>query len=103
MSTENQNGMYLEGPSFMPDGKPVPELLTEEETIIFLRLDCDGPANPSQTLKYYRDKGLLRPTRIGKYNRYSKRELLNFIDLMTDRTSKQESLKMTSQHRRAAV
>jgi len=72
----------------MPDGSPVPELLTEQEAISFLRLDTDGPTDPTRTLKHYRDKGLLHPTRIGKKLRYSKKELLSFIDLMTERAKK---------------
>ena len=76
------------GPVYMPDGSPAPELMTEEEAIRFLRLDTDGPANPSSTLKYYRDQGLLRPTRVGKKNRYMKTELLRFLSLLTDRNGK---------------
>jgi hypothetical protein len=60
----------------MPDGSPVPELLLESRAIVFLRLDTDGPADPARALKYYRDKGLLHGTRIGKKVRYAKRELL---------------------------
>ena len=72
--------------AFFRDGSPVPDLLTEQEAITFLRLDIDGPADPSRTLKHYRDKKLLHGTRIGKHLRYSKRELLRFIDEMTERT-----------------
>ena len=74
------------GPVFMPDGRPAPELMTEEEAIQFLRLDIDGPANPNQTLQYYRSRGVLKATRIGKHLRYSKQELLKFIEVMTDQT-----------------
>lgn len=73
---------------YMPDGSPVPELLCEREAITFLRLDIDGPDDPVRSLKYYRDKGLLHPTKIGKKLRYSKMELLRFIDEMTQRTTK---------------
>ena len=69
---------------FMPDGSPVPELLTEDEAIRFLRLDEDGPKEPKLTLLYYRDKGLLRPTRVGKRLRYQKVELLRFLDSLTN-------------------
>ena len=74
--------------SFFADGRPVPDLLTEDEALSLLRLDMDGPTNPARTLKHYRDKGLLHPTRIGKKLRYSKKELLSFIDLMTDKAKK---------------
>lgn len=67
--------------SFFASGKPVPDLLTEEEAITFLRLDGDdGPKNPSITLKYYRDKHLLKAVNVGKHNRYLKTELLRFLD-----------------------
>ena len=82
------SGIYI-GPSFMPDSSsPVPELLTEKETIHFLRLDQNGPKNPSNTLQYYRDKGLLRATRVGKRLRYQRKELLRFLDELTTWTNK---------------
>ena len=76
------------GPSFFSDGKVVPELLTEHEAIKFLRLDEDGPKNPSLTLLYYRDKDRLKATRVGKKLRYKRTELLRFLDTMTDFTKK---------------
>lgn len=77
--------------SFFTDGTPVPDLLTEEEAVKFLRLDTDGPKNPSTTLKYYRDKNLLRATRVGKYNRYLKTELLRFLGELTKPNHKSEA------------
>jgi hypothetical protein len=73
---------------YFPDGRPIPPLLTEEEAITLLRLDTDGPGDPSRSLKHYRDKGLLHATQIGKNLRYSKKELLRFIDEMTERKTK---------------
>ena len=68
---------------YMPDGKTImPELLTEQEAIIWLRLETED--NPSRTLKYYRDKGQLRGVKIGMNFLYPKQELLNFIDIATD-------------------
>ena len=73
--------------SYFGDGTPVPELLTEEETVKFLRLDGDGgPKDPSMTLKHYRDKKMLRGTRIGRRYRYSRVELLKFIAVATNHT-----------------
>ena len=71
-----------------PDGKwrPCPELLTQEEAIQFLRLDMDGPEKPAKTLQYYREQGLLRATRVGKRLRYQRKELLLFLDRLTERT-----------------
>jgi hypothetical protein len=80
------NTIYI-GTCYMADGSPMPELLTEEETIKFLRLDIDGPEKPELTLKYYRDQGLLKACRVGKHLRYQKKELLKFLDLLTERTN----------------
>ena len=73
--------------SYMPNGCPVPEVMSEEEVISFLRLDSDE-ANPSLTLKYYRDKGLLKGIRIGKKLRYTRQEVLNFLAEQTERSNK---------------
>ena len=72
--------------SFFYDGNPVPELLTEEEAIKFLRLDDGATKNPATTLQYYRTEGLLRPTRVGKKLRYLRSELFTFLDVLTQRT-----------------
>jgi hypothetical protein len=66
----------------MPDGSIMPELLTEKETYVFLRIEKEN--NPSRTLKYYRDKGQLRAVKIGTNLLYPKSELLNFIKVATD-------------------
>jgi len=68
--------------AYMPNGSIMPELLTEEEAILFLRLDKEN--NPTRTLKYYRDKGQLRGLKIGTNFLYPKRELLKFIDTATE-------------------
>ena len=68
------------------DWRPCPELLTEDEAIRFLRLDVGGPGNPARTLQYYRDKKLLRATRVGQRLFYLRTELLDFLIRQTDRT-----------------
>jgi hypothetical protein len=73
MDNDQQTTIYF------PNGKPVPEVLTEQETIEFLRLD-DGPKHPEMTLQYYRTEGLLRGIRIGRRMRYTKTELLRFLE-----------------------
>jgi len=60
----------------------MPELLTEQEAIVFLRLETEN--NPTRTLKYYRDKNQLRAVKVGKNLLYSKQELLSFIQIATD-------------------
>ena len=87
MGSQDQSRVY-HTVSYFSDGRPVPDLLTEEEAVKFLRLDIDGPKDPSATLKHYRDKKLLRGTRIGRKYRYSRLELLKFIELATIQTDK---------------
>ena len=87
MGMVDRNNNNNPGTVYFPSGKPVPPLLTEQETIILLRLDTNGPANPHETLKYYRDEGLLRATRISKKYLYQKKEVLLFLDKLTARTN----------------
>ena len=77
----NQKEIGYPGPVYMPDGSIMPELLTEQEAVIFLRLDTEN--NPKRTLKYYRDKGQLRAVKIGTNLLYPKKELLSFIQAAT--------------------
>lgn len=71
----------------LPDGtggfQPCPELLTEMEAIRYLRLDIDGPANPALTLRYYRERGLLNGTRVGRRLRYRREELDRLLERLT--------------------
>jgi len=70
-------------PSVLSDGNggftPCPEVLTEEEAIRYLRLDLEASSDSRQTLKYYRDKGELVAIRIGRKNRYRRRDLDDFL------------------------
>ena len=86
MSTE-QNYPTL-AINYMPDGHPVADVLTEAEVSEFLRLDTDETSS-SATLKYYRDKGLLKGIKIGKKLRYTKQEVLSFLDRLSGRTNKE--------------
>lgn len=61
-------------------------VLTEEEAIHWLRLDGpDGPKDPHGTLRYYRERGLLRAMRCGRRNRYYLKELERFCERMSER------------------
>jgi len=75
-------------PAILPDGKggfsPCPEVLTEHEAILFLRLDSQK-ANAAKTLRHYREKKKLNATKIGKNLLYSRAELQRFVDAMTNR------------------
>ena len=88
MKTQLETSTDQGGFSVFPgnQGQLCPDLLTEQETIRFLRLDVNGPRDPQKTLRYYREKGLLRATRVGKRLRYQRKELLNFLDRLTEST-----------------
>jgi hypothetical protein len=64
---------------------PCPELLTNEEAIRYLRLDLIDVEDPAGTLAYYRKKGLLRGTQVGKAVRYRRVELERLLDRLTER------------------
>ncbi|MCP4250634.1 MAG: helix-turn-helix domain-containing protein [bacterium] len=72
----------------LPDGKggftACPELLTEDEAIRYLRLDMGGPEKPELTLRYYREKGLLRGTKVGRRLRYRRVELDRLLQELTE-------------------
>ena len=88
MSDLNDN--TSRGPFYMPDGSIMPELLNEQEAVVFLRLDTEK--NPTRTLKYYRDKGQLRAVQIGTNLLYPKQELLKFIQIATDWFNRNKNL-----------
>ena len=73
----------------LPDGNGgstlCPELLTEDEAVRYLRLDVDGPRNPQGTLKYYRDKGILRAVRVGRNLRYPRKELDSMVEKLLEK------------------
>lgn len=71
---------------FLPGSPPLPcpEVMTEEETVRYLRLDAIDIKDPGETLAYYRRKGLLRGTQIGKCVRYRRVEVERFLALLTE-------------------
>jgi len=66
---------------YMPDGRPAPLVLTEEEAAAILRVD--GP-NPGETLRNYRESGRLKGLQIGRRIRYSLKSIVRFIDLQEE-------------------
>ena len=74
----------------LPDGSggcaPCPNLLTEEEAVRYLRLDTLGRKDSAKTLQYYRERGLIKPTRISNVNFYLRESLDEFLATMTART-----------------
>lgn len=69
---------------YMPDGRPAPVLLTESELIQFLRLDLIDVKFPGQTIRRYRDAGLLRACQVSKQILYPLEEVLAFIKRQTE-------------------
>lgn len=86
MKGQDVGNQYF-GASYFADGTVVPDLMTEEEAIKFLRLDGEETKNPQTTLEYYRAEDRLKATRVGKRLRYLKSELLNFLEYQTQRIS----------------
>ena len=65
--------------------EPVPALLTAEEACRFLRLDLGRDMDAAlKALRRLVDRRQLRPCQVGKYNRYSRAELLRFIHERTE-------------------
>ncbi len=84
---ENNKSLILNC-EVLPDGNggygPCPALLDEAEAIKFLRLDKQK-ANPKNTLKHYRERGILKATVIGKNLFYSRKSLVEFLDRLTSK------------------
>ena len=72
--------------AFLPGDPPTPcpELLTEEEAIRYLRLDETGVKDPTRTLRYYREKGWLLATQVGRRIRYRRVELERLLERLTN-------------------
>jgi len=74
--------------SWMSDGKggwmPTPEILTEDETLRFLRMDSIDIKHPTETLRYYRTKYGLRGVQIGKALRFTIGELRKLVKRLMD-------------------
>lgn len=97
MSTATDKQSLCPYPVYMPDGRPAPLILSEEELVFLLRLDKDsgGPKNPAYTLAYYRKHGL-RSIQMGKRIRYFLPDVLVFLEnqsVFTNRKPGQINLK----------
>ena len=62
---------------------PWPDVMTEAEALRYLRLDLIDVKDPAGALTYYRRRGVLRATQIGKCIRYRRVELERFLDVIT--------------------
>jgi len=67
----------------MPDGRPAPSVMTEEEFIRWIRLDTLGIKSPKKTLDYYKARGMLRGTHISNRCVYTQEEGLDFLRKLT--------------------
>ena len=67
---------------------PCPALLTESEAVRYLRLDVDGPKQPTKTLRYYREKGQLYGIKVGRHLRYRRIDLDEFLASLSKRAAK---------------
>ena len=76
-------------PAILPGNPPTPcpDLLTAEEAIRYLRLDCNCQTRGDLTLRRYRELGILRGTRVGRHIRYRRVELEKFLAKKTENHS----------------
>ena len=80
---DNNNELFSIPTVYMPDGIPVPYVLTADEAVKFLRLDTNGTKHPEATLQHYQKEGQLCPVKIGKCRKYPLPELLRFVDRLS--------------------
>ncbi len=68
--------------------EPVPSVLTEQEAILYLRLDADdrGPDAAQRAFRRLVETKRIRPARIGIRNRYARDELRRFVLHATELT-----------------
>lgn len=64
---------------FMPDGRPCPAILTADEVVQLLRL------RNRNALNYYRERRMIRGTRLGRHVRFSIEEVRRFVREQEDR------------------
>lgn len=62
----------------MPDGRPCPAILTADEVVELLRFTGRGQ------LDYYRERRLIRGSRIGRHVRYTIDEVKRFVKEQED-------------------
>lgn len=87
MTVSDRDISHPIGFAWLPGNPPVPapELMTEQEAVRYLRLDTTAIDDPGRTLRYYREKGLLRATQVGRQLCYRRVELDRFLERQTER------------------
>jgi hypothetical protein len=73
----------MNGPIYMPDGRPCTEILFESGLIEFLRLKELSIKNPIGALRYYRERGKLMATWISNCNAYARITACEFLRELT--------------------
>lgn len=70
--------------------RPAPALMTAPEAVAYLRLTEDGRdiGDALRSLEYLVSQNLIRPCRVGRFNRYARSELERFISNQTERYAK---------------
>lgn len=63
-------------------------LLSEQEAIVWLRLDQAGVSHPEASLKRLRDRGAIRTVRLGRRVFYPVQELQRFVDRELERAGR---------------
>lgn len=65
--------------------RPCPDVLTDEEAVIYLRLDSKGRtrAQALKSLEWYRSEGKIKGTRVGKWFVYRRADLEEFLHAQT--------------------
>ena len=82
---EKEIRMNIARTIYFADGTPVPEVMLEKELVKLLRLRELGIKNPTNTLRYYRERGKLKPTRIGNRNAYTLNDVCAFLERLRPR------------------
>jgi hypothetical protein len=65
-----------------------PAVMTAEEAIAYLRLDLES-TDPMGTLRYWRERGLLRGVKISRSIRYTRRALDEFLERLEERETRE--------------
>lgn len=84
----DDNNKHFSFMPLMPDGKPAPAVMLEKDLIRFLRLEELGVKKPTNTLRYYREIGKLKPTCIARHNVYTLDAAMEFLEEMTKKSEK---------------
>lgn len=75
------------GTALMPDGRPVPDILTADQVLHYLRLGYDdnpGGKHPVRSLRTLREKGWLVGFKCGRDVKFTREALLTCVKRMQE-------------------